>query len=198
MDSVVAELEGSLVKDPDPFAYFMLIAYEASGLVRFSLLLLFWPIIRFLSLMGQDDAGLKLTIFIAMAGLRVSDIGSVARAVLPKFYMDDLNMDAWRFFSQYDKKVVVTKMPRIMVERFAKEHLMADEVIGSELVVTRFGLTTGMIRDFGTLSGRVAKLFGDEKPSLGLGRFSGSDNSKSFMSVCKVSNKYSTIYDALC
>lgn len=185
MDSVVAELEGSLVKDPDPFSYFMLIAYEASGLIRFALLLLFWPIVRLLSLMGQEDAGLKLTIFISVAGLRVSEIRSVARAVLPKFYMDDLNMDAWKVVSQYDKKVVVTKTPRIMVERFAKEHLMADEVIGSELSVTRLGFATGLVTDFGTLSGRVAKLFGDEKPSLGLGRLSSFGNSESFMSVCK-------------
>ncbi|KNA06952.1 hypothetical protein SOVF_176340 [Spinacia oleracea] len=184
MESVVAELEGTLVKDPDPFTYFMLIAFEASGLIRFTLLLLFWPIIRFLDLVGMEDVGFKLTTFIAVAGVRISDIESVARAVLPKFYMDDIDIDAWRVFSQYDKKVVVTKTPRVMVERFVKEHLKADEVIGSELVVNRFGYAMGFIRDVGSDSGRVAKLFGDEEPSLGLGR-SSSNDSNTFMSLCK-------------
>jgi len=189
MESVVAELEGTLVKDPDPFSYFMLIAFEASGLIRFALLLLFWPVIHLLELLGPEDAGLKLTTFIAVAGLRISEIESVARAVLPKFYMDDINMDAWRVFSQFDKRVVVTKTPRIMVERFVKEHLRADEIIGSELVVNRFGFATGLVRDVGTISGRVSKLFGDEKPFLGLGRPSDS-NSSSFMSICKVSKLF--------
>lgn len=182
--SVVAELEGTLVKDPDPFPYYMLIAFEASGLIRFALLLLFWPVIRLLGLLGKEETGLKLTIFIAVAGLRESEIRAVGRAVLPKFYMDDIDLDAWRVFSQHDKKVVVTKTPRIMVERFVKEHLMGDEVIGSELAVNRFGFATGFVRDFGSISGRVAKLFGNEKPSLGLGRV-GNFGSNSFMSLCQ-------------
>lgn len=184
MESVVAELEGTLVKDPDPFSYFMLIAFEASGLIRFAILLVFWPIIRFLNLMGLEDIGFKLTTFIAVVGLQISDIESVARAVLPKFYMDDVDLDAWRVFSQYNKKVVVTKTPRVMVERVVKEHLKADEIIGSELVVNRFGYATGFIQDNESISIRVAKLFGDEEPSLGLGR-SSTNGSNTFMSLCK-------------
>ncbi|KAL2928029.1 Glycerol-3-phosphate acyltransferase 5 [Bienertia sinuspersici] len=185
MESVVAELEGTLVKDPDPFSYFMLIAFEASGLIRFTLLLILWPIIRLLDLMGLKEAGFKLTTFVAVVGLRISDIESVARAVLPKFYMDDIDIDAWRVFSQYDKKVVVTKTPRVMVERFVKEHLKADEVIGSELVVNRFGYVTGLVHDYGSVSGRVSKLFGDEKPSLGLGRSNKANDSNMCLSICE-------------
>ncbi|XP_043691295.1 glycerol-3-phosphate acyltransferase 5-like [Telopea speciosissima] len=142
----VSELEGNLLKDPNPFSYFMLVAFEASGLIRFALLLLVWPLIFLLDMLGMGDAALKLTIFVAVAGIRESEIESVARAVLPKFYMDDLDMDAWRVFSSYQKKrVVVTKTPRLMVERFLKEHLRADEVIGTELVVNRFGFATGFV-----------------------------------------------------
>ncbi|CAO2825526.1 unnamed protein product [Amaranthus hypochondriacus] len=184
MESVIAELEGTLVKNPDPFSYFMLIAFEASGLIRFAILLFLWPVIRFLDLFGFGDVGFKLTTFVAVVGLRISEIESVARAVLPKFYMDDVDVEAWRVFSQYGKKVVVTKTPRVMVERFVKEHLKADEVIGSELVVNRFGFATGLVRDIGSVSDRAIKLFGDEKPSLGLGRC-GNDDSSKFMSLCK-------------
>lgn len=183
--SVVSELEGFLLKNPDPFSYFMLVAFEASGLIRFSLLLIFWPLIRLLEICGEKDAGLKLTIFLATAGLPISEIEVVSRAVLPKFYYDDIDMDAWRMFSSsHEKRVVVTKTPRIMVEWFVKEHLRADDVVGSELVVNRFGLATGFIKDdFHVITDRVAQLFGHQKPYLGLGR---QDSAGSlFLSLCK-------------
>ncbi|KAI4338095.1 hypothetical protein L6164_016447 [Bauhinia variegata] len=172
MDSaVVSELEGTLLKDSDPFSYFMLMAFEASGLIRFVVLLILWPVIRLLSMVGMEDATLKLMIFVAVAGIPESEIESVARAVLPKFYMDDLEMGAWRMFSSYKKRVVVTKMPRVMVEWFVMEHLRADKVIGSELI-TRLGFATGLIEygSIDTIAGKVAKLFNNEETTLGLGR----------------------------
>ncbi|CAL9008080.1 unnamed protein product [Prunus brigantina] len=186
MESVASELEGTLLKDPDPFSYFMLVAFEASGLIRFALLLMVWPIIRFLEMIGMEEAGLKLMIFVAVCGVPESEIESVARAVLPKFYMDDLDMEAWKVFSLYDRRVVVTKMPRVMVERFVKEHLRVDEVIGSELVVSRFGFATGFVKSqvcSKNIHDRVAKVFIDEEPTLGLGRPSSS--SSSFLTLCK-------------
>ncbi|RYR65438.1 hypothetical protein Ahy_A03g011369 [Arachis hypogaea] len=147
MECVVSELEGRLLKDSDTFCYFMLVAFEASGLIRFALLLLLWPVIRILDKVGKGDMGLKVMIFAAVAGVGESDIEWVARAVLPKFLMDDLDMEAWKVLSsKKEKRVVVTKMPRVMVERFVKEHLRADEVVGVELCVNRFGLATGLVR----------------------------------------------------
>ncbi|KAJ4719987.1 Glycerol-3-phosphate acyltransferase [Melia azedarach] len=181
--SVVSEFEGTLLKDPDPFSYFMLVAFEASGLIRFASLLILWPVIRLLDVLGMGDIGLKLMIFVATAGVRELEIESMARAVLPKFYMDDIDVEAWRVFSLYDKRVVVTKTPRIMVERFVKEHLRADEVVGSELLVNRFGFATGFVKeDFAFIFTRVAKMFVDEKPTLGLGRTS---SGSSLLSLCK-------------
>ncbi|KAM7492019.1 hypothetical protein LguiA_034940 [Lonicera macranthoides] len=183
MESVVSELEGTLLKDKDTFSYFMLLAFEASGLIRFALLLFFWPIICLFDICGKGNVGLKLTVFIATAGLRLSDIESVARAVLPKFYFDDIDMEVWSEFSLCDRRVVVTKMPRVLVERFVKEHLRADEVVGSELVVNRFGFATGFIKsDVGSISERIMDIFGDENPSLGLGRH---DSDFSVLSQCK-------------
>lgn len=186
MESVVSNLEGTLLKNNDPFSYFMLVAFEASGLIRFALLLLCCPIIQLLDVCGKGDVGLKLATFVATTGVPISEIESVARAVLPKFYFDDLDLDAWRLFNSGKKKVVVTKMPRVMVERFVKEHLRADEVIGSELVVSRFGLATGLVQDgdFGeSICDRVAAMFKDQQPSLGLGSC---HSNSSFLSLCKV------------
>ncbi|KAJ8760305.1 hypothetical protein K2173_011858 [Erythroxylum novogranatense] len=187
MDSVVSELEGTLIRDPDPFSYFMLVAFEASGLLRFALLLILWPVIRLLDVFGMGEFGLKLMVFVSTAGVRAAEIESVARAVLPKFYMDELRLEAWKVFNSYDKRIVVTKTPRIMVDRFVKEHLRADEVVGSELEVNRFGLATGFLRSErdsidSFITNRLAKMFMDQKPSLGLGR---SATSSSFLSLCK-------------
>ncbi|CDY08528.1 BnaA05g27640D [Brassica napus] len=133
-DSVVSEFEGTILKNQDPFSYFMLVAFEASGLIRFAVLLFLWPVITLLHVFSYKNAALKLMIFVSTVGLREPEIESVARAVLPKFYMDDVSMDTWKVFSSCKKKVVVTRMPRVMVEMFSKEHLIADEVIGSELI----------------------------------------------------------------
>lgn len=191
MESVVSNLEGTLLKNKDPFSYFMLVAFEASGLIRFTLLLLFWPIIKLFEACGKPDMGLKLAIFFATAGVPISEIESVARAVLPKFYYDDIDLEAWKVFNLGEKRVVVTKMPTVMVEQFVKEHLRADEVIGTELVVSRFGFATGLVHDSGfgsSVCERVAALFKDQQPSLGLARCA---SDSPFLSLCKV-NKYRT------
>lgn len=183
MESVVSKLEGALLKDQDTFSYFLLVAFEASGIIRFALLLILWPLIRLLEAFDMKEASLRLTIFIAVAGVSETEIQSVARAVLPKFYMDDINMEAWKAFSSCEKRVVVTKMPKVMVEMFAKEHLRADEVIGSELTVSRFGFATGFVRnDIGSVSDHIAKLFPDEQPTLALGR---PVSDSCFLSLCK-------------
>lgn len=190
MESVVSELEGTLMKDLDTFSYFMLVAFEASGLTRFGLLLILWPVIRLLDMVGMEDTALNLMIFVAVAGVPKSEIESVARAVLPKFYMDDLDMEAWKVFSSYDNRIVVTKMPRIMVERFVKEHLRADEIVGSELSFNRFGLATGFVQgdSINTISERLPMHFNKDASILGMGRPGTTSTYNSFRQLCKVMN----------
>ncbi|GJV69521.1 hypothetical protein Tco_1485030 [Tanacetum coccineum] len=182
MESVVSELEGTLLKNNDPFAYFMLVAFEASGLIRFALLLLFWPVIKLLDTCGGRVKGVKRWHFVSTVGVPISEIESVARAVLPKFYFDDIDLDAWRVFNSGGKRVVVTKMPRVMVERFVKEHLRADYVIGSELMVSWFGLASGLV-EVSSIHDRVAAIFEDRQPSLLL---RSCHSSSSFLSLCKL------------
>ncbi|KAI3695838.1 hypothetical protein L1987_78840 [Smallanthus sonchifolius] len=185
MESVVSLLEGTLLKNKDPFSYFMLVAFEASGLIRFAILLSFWPVIKLLDACGRPDMGLKLTIFLAMTGVPMAEIESVARAVLPKFYFDDIDLEAWKVFNLCDKKVVVTKMPTVMVEWFAKEHLGVDDVIGIELVVSRFGYAMGLVQGGGFKSSvvdRVGAMFKGRQPSLGLARC---HSDSQFLSMCK-------------
>lgn len=186
---MISELEGTLLKEWDVFSYMMLVAFEASGVIRFALLLMLWPVIRVLDMVGMGESSVKLMIFVAMAGVAKSEIESVARAVLPKFMMDDVDMDAWDIFRCYHNRVVVTKMPVVMVERFVKDHLRADEVIGTQLCVNRFGFATGFVKNMKPPCFDSSSL----RPHLGMGRPT-STNYSSFLNFCKVSPYFNLLY----
>ncbi|KMZ64275.1 Glycerol-3-Phosphate Acyltransferase [Zostera marina] len=176
---VVSEFEGTLLKHHDLFPYFMLVAFEASGLFRFTCLLLLWPLVAFLCLLGAEGSALKLMLFVTMVGMKISDIETVARAVLPKFYMDDLDLEGWRLFQTYGRRIVVTSCPRVMVEMFVKDHLRADEVVGTELEINKYGYLTGRLKNVGV---RALPVDGEWLPDMGLGR---KTSTSSFLSLCK-------------
>ncbi|KAJ0452445.1 putative glycerol-3-phosphate 2-O-acyltransferase [Helianthus annuus] len=69
-----------------------------------------------------------------MAGVKVSNIESVARAALPKFYSTDQHPEACRVFSACGKRCVLTANPMVMVvEPFLKEFLGSDLVLETEI-----------------------------------------------------------------
>ncbi|KAH0459219.1 hypothetical protein IEQ34_012033 [Dendrobium chrysotoxum] len=171
---VAAPLEGCLLKDPDSFPYFMLMAFESSvGLLRFVVLLCLWPVLWLLRVTGKGEVALRVMVFVAVVGVKEADIKTVARAVLPKFFMEDVDMEVWGVYSGWDKgrRVVVTGMPRLMVEQFVKEHLCADEVVGRELWVSRSGIATGLLKgEGGGVGERLKELAGGEWLRAGMGR----------------------------
>ncbi|TVU19665.1 hypothetical protein EJB05_35828 [Eragrostis curvula] len=186
---VVAELEGSLLRSADTFPYFMLVAFEASGVPRFAALLALWPLLRLLELLGRGDLSLRLAAFVATAGVPRSEIEAVSRAVLPKFMADDVDAAAWEAFAGCEgTRVVVTRMPRVMAERFAKEHLGAHEVVGCELEYSRLKRSTGVVSggDGDAVADRVRALFADsDRPDLGIGRSAGSEVARAFLPLCR-------------
>ncbi|KAG8085828.1 hypothetical protein GUJ93_ZPchr0010g8337 [Zizania palustris] len=186
--SVVAELEGALLRDAGTFPYFMLVAFEASGLLRFAALLVLLPALRLMELMGRGDLALRCAAFVATAGVPRAEVEAVARAVLPKFMADDVDPAAWAAFGSCGgRRVVVTRMPRVMVERFAREHLGAHEVVGCELEYSRIRRSTGIVRAVGerAVADRVRALFANgDRPDLGMGRSESA--TRSFLPFCKV------------
>lgn len=190
---MVAELEGGLLRCTDTFPYFMLVAFEASGLPRFAALLAAWPLLRLLDLAGRGDLALRAAALVATAGVPRAEIEVVSRAVLPKFMADDVDPAAWAAFGacqagSSSRRVVVTRLPRVMVERFAKEHLGAHEVVGCELEYSRLRRSTGILRGGGQEGDRVRELFvaGGDMPDLGIGR---SEMASSFLPFCKVRHR---------
>jgi glycerol-3-phosphate acyltransferase len=185
--TVVADMDGTLLIGRSSFPYFALIAFEVGGVLRLLIYLLSSPIAALLYYFISESAGIQVLVFASMAGMKLSSIESVARAVLPKFYSSDLHPETWRVFSSCGKRCVLTANPRIMVEPFLKEFLGADLVLGTEIASYK-GRATGLICNPGILVGDkkaqvLKKTFGDEKPDIGLGD---RVTDAPFMALCKV------------
>ncbi|PKA63225.1 Glycerol-3-phosphate acyltransferase 5 [Apostasia shenzhenica] len=184
--SMAAELEGCLLRDSDPFPYFMLMAFEApAGLLRFAALLLLWPLLRLLRSAGKLEAAMNVMVFTAIAGVRAAEVEAAAGAVLPKFFMENVDMEAWGVYGRWrGRRVVVTAMPRVMAERFAKEHLRADEVVGRELEVRWKGIAVGWLKRGEGSAAELLKQFVGPNGRLdaGLAR----SPTAEFMVLCKV------------
>ncbi|KAJ0042992.1 hypothetical protein Pint_19350 [Pistacia integerrima] len=188
-DTVVADMDGTLLRGRSSFPYFALIAFEVGGILRLLFLLLVSPLAWILYYHVSESAGIRVLIFATFAGMKVSDIESVARAVLPKFYSVDLHPETWRVFSSCGKRCVLTANPRVMVEAFLKDYLGADMVIGTEIDVYK-GRATGLLKSPGVLVGKnkadaLKKAFRDDKvPEIGLGD---RKTDHMFMKLCKES-----------
>ncbi|KAF8392391.1 hypothetical protein HHK36_022733 [Tetracentron sinense] len=168
--TVVADMDGTFLRGRSAFSYFALVAFEVGGVLRLLFLLLASPLAGILYYFVSESAGVQVLVFVTFVGMRVSDIESVARAVLPKFY---LHPESWRVFSSCGKRCVLTANPRIMVEAFLRDFLGADVVIGTEIGIYK-GRATGLVRRPGILLGKnkadaLRKEFGETMPEIGLG-----------------------------
>lgn len=186
--TVVADMDGTLLRGRSSFPYFALIAFEVGGILRLLFLLLASPIAGILYYFISESAGIRVLVFATFVGMKASDIESVARAVLPKFYSGDLHSETWRVFSSCGKRCVLTANPRVMVEPFLKDYLGADMVIGTEIHVIG-GRATGLVKNPGILVGNnkanaLEKAFKDEPmPDIALGD---RKTDYPFMKLCKV------------
>ncbi|KAK4598320.1 hypothetical protein RGQ29_015691 [Quercus rubra] len=184
--TVVADMDGTLLRGRSSFPYFALVAFEVGGILRLLFLLLATPLAGLLYYFVSESAGIQVLVFATFAGMKVSDIESVARAVLPKFYSSDLHPETWRVFSACGKRCVLTANPTIMVEAFLKDVLGADLVLGTK-IATYKGRATGLVCKPGILVGKnkadaLEKAFGETQPDIGLGD---RDTDTPFMSLCK-------------
>ncbi|KAK4777220.1 hypothetical protein SAY86_005908 [Trapa natans] len=128
--TVVFDLEGALLRSSSPFPYFMIVAFEAGSFVRALLLLLSYPLVAFLS----DESGLKVMAFVSFFGVKARGI-RVGNAVLPKFLLEDVGLEGFEMLRRSGKKVVVSSLPQVMIEGFARQYLEVDAVMGREMRV---------------------------------------------------------------
>lgn len=185
--NLVCNLDGTLLRSRSPFPYFMLMAFEAGSPVRALVLLLVWPLVWFLFNFVSEAAGIRVMIFVTFVGLRLAEAKTVSRAVLPKFYLEDMHPQSYRVFVSCGKRCVVSSSPRIMVEPFLMEYLNVDCVLGTELQVVGGGYCSGLVGKPGVLVGvkrqkAVKDCFGERQPDIGVGDVLAD---YPFMSLCK-------------
>ncbi|GFP87869.1 glycerol-3-phosphate acyltransferase 1 [Phtheirospermum japonicum] len=178
--TLVCDIHRCLLRSGSFFPYFMLVAFEAGGLLRALFLLLSCPLLWVL----DYELRMRVMIFITFCGLRFKDMDSVSRAVLPKFYLENLNLHAYQALASAGSKVVVTSVPRVMVEGFLKEYLSVDRVVGTELHSVGQYFSGLLSREGLVVKHRAVKeLFGEKRPDIGIGSSSFHDHL--FISLCK-------------
>ncbi|GAB2275173.1 hypothetical protein Dimus_009935 [Dionaea muscipula] len=176
------------------FPYFMLVAFEAGSIIRAFLLLVSYPLI----LWGIHSHGLRMRamVFITFCGLKVKDMETVARAVLPKFYLENLSLEVFHeMLEKAGGKMVITSVPRVMVEGFLKEYLQVGQIVVATELQTVVGWGgksfTGLLGSTGHEGGlvvkhRVAMAQGRRIPDIGLiGTSRFQDQDSLLLSLCK-------------
>ncbi|RDX80166.1 putative glycerol-3-phosphate acyltransferase 3, partial [Mucuna pruriens] len=128
--TLIFDVEGALLKSSSVFPYFMLVAFEAGGLLRAIVLVLVYPFVCLVS----EEMGLKMMVMVCFFGMK-EDRLRVGRAVLPKFFLEDVGEEMFEVVKRGGRKVGFSKLPRVMVESFLKEYLEIDFVVGRELKV---------------------------------------------------------------
>ncbi|KAF8369781.1 hypothetical protein HHK36_032202 [Tetracentron sinense] len=83
-------MEGTLLISMTYFPYFMLVAFEAGGPFRALLLLFISPLVWLLESLYLETIALHIMVFISMAGLKVTEVKAIAKAVLARFFLEEL------------------------------------------------------------------------------------------------------------
>lgn len=126
--TLVFHLESALLRSSSLFPYFMLVAFEAGGLLRAFILFLLYPLV---CLVGEEQ-GINFMVFVSFAGIKRKKF-MVGSSVLPKYFLEDVGDEGFDAVMKAKRKIAVSDMPRIMIECFLKDYLRVDAVEGREL-----------------------------------------------------------------
>ncbi|KAK2991779.1 hypothetical protein RJ640_015513 [Escallonia rubra] len=137
--TIVFHVEGALLRSSSVFPYFMLVAFEAGGILRALVLLFLYP---FVCLVSRELA-LKIMVFLCFFGIKKESF-RIGTSVLPKFFLEDVGHEGFEVVMKCGKKVGVSDLPSVMVEGFLKEYLGVDAVIGRKIKVA-CGYFTGLM-----------------------------------------------------
>ncbi|KAF3334948.1 putative glycerol-3-phosphate acyltransferase 8 [Carex littledalei] len=187
-DTAAADLDGTLLTTNSSFKYFVCLSREAGSRFRTGLLYLVAPAVYITYKFLSESAGIKILIYISLAGLKEEKVRQVAERVLTSMYAAHVRRDSWELFTEgMGRREVVTANPTVMVRDFAQRYLGAG-CLGTRLVVNdKTGKYTGRVEGCVLVGPRkkeaVEQAFGtDQKPDLGLGD---RETDHDFMALCQ-------------
>ncbi|KAF3772167.1 Glycerol-3-phosphate acyltransferase 1 [Nymphaea thermarum] len=178
--TMLCHLDSALLRSDSTFAYFMLVAFEGGSLLRALLLLLTSPFLFLLN----EDLRLRVMVFVSFCGLKKEGF-KLGRSVLPKFFLEDVDLEGFQALMSANKRVVFSGLPTVMIEGFLLDYLGVDLVVGSELSAAG-GYYTGLLQRGGGMGRMVVvlkNLFGEKKADVGLENIKASDYH--WLSCCK-------------
>ncbi|KAJ8748698.1 hypothetical protein K2173_008143 [Erythroxylum novogranatense] len=126
--TLVFNVEEALLRSSSMFPYFMLVAFEAGSIFRALILFLLYPV----TLLVGEEVGLKIMVFLCFFGIK-KDSFRVGSAVLPKFFLEDVGLEAFEVIQKGGRKVAFSEFPQPMIESFLREYFEIDCVVGREL-----------------------------------------------------------------
>ncbi|RVX01467.1 putative glycerol-3-phosphate acyltransferase 3 [Vitis vinifera] len=156
-DTLVFNVEGTLLKSSSLFPYFMLVAFEAGSLLRALLLFLLYPF----TCLVREEMGIKMMVIICFFGIKKASFRA-GSAVLPKFFLEDVGIEGFEMMRRGRKKVAVSCLPRVMVESFLRDYLEVDIVVGRELKVVG-GYFVGLMEEKKKDMSGLEAIFGDDQ-----------------------------------
>ncbi|XVF22050.1 hypothetical protein REPUB_Repub12eG0140700 [Reevesia pubescens] len=155
--TLVFNVEEALLKSSSLFPYFMLVAFEAGGILRAFIFFFLYPFLCLVS----EEMGLKITVFACFFGIKKKSFRA-GSAVLPKFFLKDVGLETFEILiKKGGKKVAVSNIPRVMIESFLKDYLEIDFVVGRELKVYH-GYFLGVMDEKKTSKAVLEEIIGSE------------------------------------
>ncbi|KAH7578224.1 hypothetical protein JRO89_XS01G0355700 [Xanthoceras sorbifolium] len=173
--TLVFDVEGALMKSSSLFPYFMLVAFEAGGLIRAFVLLLSYP---FICLVGEE-MGLKIMVMVCFFGIK-KDNFRVGTAVLPKFFLENVGLEIFQVLKRGGKSVGVSNMPQVMIDSFLRDYLEIDVVVGRYLKVF-CGHFVGLMEERNSDKLVLEDILGQENNVVGISPFNNSLDHKTLL-----------------
>ncbi|OMP11935.1 Phospholipid/glycerol acyltransferase [Corchorus capsularis] len=155
--TLVFNVEEALLKSSSLFPYFMLVAFEAGGLLRAFVLFALYPLICLVS----EEMGLEIIVLVCFFGIKQKSF-RVGSAVLPKFFLEDVGLETFEMLKKGGKKVGVSNIPQVMIESFLKDYLEIDSVVGRELKVFG-GYFLGVMEEKKTSKAALEEIIGSSQ-----------------------------------
>ncbi|CAA0157007.1 unnamed protein product [Arabidopsis thaliana] len=160
--TLIFNVEGALLKSNSLFPYFMVVAFEAGGVIRSLFLLVLYP---FISLMSYE-MGLKTMVMLSFFGVKKESF-RVGKSVLPKYFLEDVGLEMFQVLKRGGKRVAVSDLPQVMIDVFLRDYLEIEVVVGRDMKMVG-GYYLGIVEDKKNLEIAFDKVVQEER--LGSGR----------------------------